>query len=183
MFNSTPLRTYCQDFSFGHNETVEKLFFRLFPFAGKTSLSRKQNYSPEELCRVLPLAQVVHFEVESTKDILKYENGMVTFRYLHSKTGQYQTRTVAGEYFLYLLMLHVLPKGFRRTRDYGFLHSCSKKLIRFLQLILHVSPFKISYQKKERPKIICPICGAIMRIIKTRIKQPDTGEAICYTTI
>jgi len=66
MFNSTPLRTYCQDFSFGHNETVEKLFFRLFPFTGKTSLSRKQNYSPEELCRVLPLAQVVHFEVEST---------------------------------------------------------------------------------------------------------------------
>jgi len=72
MFNSTPLRTYCQDFSFGHNETVEKLFFRLFPFTGKTSLSRKQNYSPEELCRVLPLAQVVHFEVESPDGHPKY---------------------------------------------------------------------------------------------------------------
>jgi len=57
---------------------------------------------------------------------------MVTFKYLHSKTKQYQTRTVTGEYFLYLLMLHVLPKGFRRARCYGFLHPCSKKLIRFL---------------------------------------------------
>ena len=50
------------------------------------------------------------------KDILHSENGMVTFRYLHSKTKQYRTRTVTGEYFLYLLMLHVLPQGFRRTR-------------------------------------------------------------------
>lgn len=129
------------------------------------------------------LGRYLYKGVIQEKDILKCENGMVTFRYLHSKTGKFQTRTVTGEYFLYLLILHVLPKGFRRTRDYGFLHSCSKKLIRFLQLILHVSPFKISYQKKERPKIICPICGAIMRIIKTRIKQPDIGEAICYTSI
>ena len=106
------------------------------------------------------------------------DNCWVTFRYLHSKTKKYQTRTVTGEYFLYLLMLHVLPKGFRRTRDYGFLHPCSKKLIRFLQLILNMSPFKIFHQKKERPKIICPVCGAKMRIIKTRILQPDVGEAI-----
>jgi len=124
------------------------------------------------------LGRYLYRGVIQEKDILKCENGMVTFRYLHSKTGKYQTRTVTGEYFLYLLMLHVLPKGFRRARDYGFLHSCSKKLIRFLQLILRVSPFKMFYQKKERPKIICPVCGAKMRIIKTRIQQPDVGEAI-----
>ncbi len=129
------------------------------------------------------LGRYLYRGVMQEKDILKCENGMVTFGYLHSKTGQYQTRTVAGEYFLYLLMLHVLPKGFRRTRDYGFLHSCSKKLIRFLQLILRVSPFKMFHQKKERPKITCPICGAIMRIIKTRIQMPGNGEAICYTFV
>ena len=124
------------------------------------------------------LGRYLYRGVIQEKDILKCENGKVTFRYLHSKTKKYQTRTVTGEYFLYLLMLHVLPKGFRRTRDYGFLHPCSKKLIRFLQLILNMSPFKIFHQKKERPKIICPVCGAKMRIIKTRILQPDVGEAI-----
>ena len=36
-------------------------------------------------------------------------------------------------------------------------------------------------QKKERPKITCPICGAIMRIIKTRIQMPGNGEAICLS--
>jgi len=38
------------------------------------------------------------------KDILKCENGMVTFRYVHSKTKKYQIRCVTGEYFLWLLM-------------------------------------------------------------------------------
>lgn len=127
------------------------------------------------------LGRYLYRGVIQEKDILKCENGKVTFRYLDSKTKQYRTRTVAGEYFLFLLMLHVLPKGFRRTRDYGFLHSCSKRLISFLQLILRVNPCKMFHKKKKRPKIICPICGAEMRIIKTRIRLPQDGEPICYT--
>jgi hypothetical protein len=50
------------------------------------------------------------------KDILQCADGMVTFRYLHAKSEKYRTRTLTGEKFLYLLMLHVLPKGFRRTQ-------------------------------------------------------------------
>ncbi len=33
-----------------------------------------------------------------------------------------EIRTVSGGYFLYLLMLHVLPRGLRKSRCYGFLH-------------------------------------------------------------
>jgi len=113
------------------------------------------------------------------KDILKCENGMVTFRYRDSKTRKYQTRTVTGEYFLYLLMLHVLPKGFRRTRSYGFLHPCSKKLIMILQIILRIYPFKIFKRKKERAKIICPVCGADMKIIMTMLPRPPDRLAAC----
>ncbi|HHL33288.1 MAG TPA: transposase [Desulfobulbaceae bacterium] len=127
------------------------------------------------------LGRYLYRGVIQEKDILKCENGMITFRYINSRTERYQTRTVTGEYFLYLLMLHVLPKRFRRTRDYGFLHPCSKKLIKFLQLILKVSPFKIFQQKRQRPQITCPLCGAKMRIIKTRILQPGYGDGtICY---
>ncbi|MBL1259482.1 MAG: transposase, partial [Thiotrichaceae bacterium] len=43
-------------------------------------------------------------------------------RYLDSQTKTYQTRTVKGEAFLWLVFQHVLPKRFRRTRDFGFLH-------------------------------------------------------------
>jgi hypothetical protein len=34
-----------------------------------------------------------------------------------------------GEDFLWLVLQHVLPKGFRRVRDYGFLHGNAKKLL------------------------------------------------------
>jgi len=115
------------------------------------------------------------------KDIVKCENGTVTFRYLQSKTKQYQTKTVTGEFFLYLLMLHVLPKGFRKTRCYGFLHPCSKKLIMFLQVVLRVNPFRMVKKMKERAKITCPVCKATMEIILTRIPKPPARLTPCYT--
>lgn len=115
------------------------------------------------------LGKYLYKGVIREKDILKCENKMVTFRYLHSKTGKYRTRTVSGEYFLWLLMQHVLPKGFRRVRCYGFLHPCSKKLIKLLQLILRFNPIRMVKQLKQRAKIICAFCGAKMEIIRTMI--------------
>ena len=126
------------------------------------------------------LGRYLYRGVIQEKDILKCENGMVTFRYRHSKTKEYQTRTVTGEYFLYLLMLHVLPKGFRRTRCYGFLHPCSKKLIRLLQMVLRVNPFRMLNQRKERAKIVCPACGAKMKIILTMIPKPPDRQVACF---
>lgn len=101
------------------------------------------------------------------KDILKCEKGMITFRYIDSKTKKYQLRTVTGEHFLWLLMQHVLPKGFRRVRDYGFLHACSKQLIKLLQYLLNFNPVKMVI--KQRAEIICKCCGAKMKIILTMI--------------
>lgn len=128
------------------------------------------------------LGRYLYRGVIREQDILQCENGQVTFRYLHAKTGRYRTRTVTGEYFLYLLMLHVLPKGFRRARCYGFLHPCSKKLIRLLQMALRVNPFSMFVRKlKERPAIICPVCGARMKIIRTMVPKPCVRQAPCPT--
>ena len=104
------------------------------------------------------------------KDIISCRNGKVTFRYLHAKSKRYRTRTVSGEHFLYLLMQHVLPRGFRRTRSYGFLHHCSKKLIKRLQLLLRVKLFPVR-DKKERAAILCPKCGRPMRIVAHMIAR------------
>ena len=120
------------------------------------------------------LGKYLYKGVIQEKDILKCEDGMITFRYLHAKSKEYRTRIVTGEYFLFLLMLHVLPKGFRRTRCYGFLHPGSKKLIKLLQIILRMNPFRMFKKLKERATITCPVCGAKMRIIKTRVTKPRT---------
>jgi len=129
---------------------------------------------------IVYLGKYLYRGVIQEKDILSCENGMVTFRFLHAKSGEYRTRKVTGEKFLYLLMLHVLPKGFRRTRCYGFLHPCSKKLVRFLQIMLRVPGFKMVLAAKKRATIVCPLCGATMKIVKTMIPYPSLGLADCH---
>jgi hypothetical protein len=124
------------------------------------------------------LGRYLYRGVIREKDILHCRDGMVTFRYRHAKSGEDRTRTVKGEYFLYLLMLHVLPQGFRRVRSYGFLHACSKKLVRFLQLVLRVAPWRALVRNlQQRPAIICPACGAAMVIAATMIARPPAMAA------
>jgi len=122
---------------------------------------------------IIYLGNYLYRGVIREKDILRCEDGQVTFRYRSAESKTYKTKTVSGEKFLYLLMLHILPKGFRRVRSYGFLHPCSKKLIKFLQVILRVNPVRMfAGRQKKRPGITCPACGAAMKIIRTRIIMP-----------
>lgn len=126
---------------------------------------------------IIYLGRYLYRGVIQEKDILTCKDGMVTFRYLHAKSGKYRTRTVSGYKFLYLLMLHVLPKGFRRARCYGFLHPCSKSLIQFLQLLLRFTPYTIiPSQQTQRPSIRCPVCGAKMKIVATRLIKPPSAR-------
>ena len=60
-------------------------------------------------------------------------------------------RTLSGAAFLWLLLQHVLPKGFRRARNFGFLHPNSKRLIRLLQLVLKVAIFPLQALIRSRP--------------------------------
>jgi predicted RNA-binding Zn-ribbon protein involved in translation (DUF1610 family) len=118
---------------------------------------------------LLYLGTYLYRGVIQEKNIVKCENGVVTFRYKNSKTKKYQYRCVPGEYFLWLVIKHILPKGFPGVRDYGFLHSCSKQLIKVLQYILKCTPGAMSIKIKKRAKIICPRCGNEMKIIRTQI--------------
>ena len=130
---------------------------------------------------IVYLGNYLYKGVIQEKDILQCQDGMVTFRYVNSKTKQYQTKTVTGEYFLFLLMLHVLPKGFRKTRCYGFLHPCCKKLILFLQMVLRINPCNMVKKIRKRAKIICPSCKAEMEIIMTRVFKPPGSQCACFT--
>jgi hypothetical protein len=56
------------------------------------------------------------------QDILACGDGQVTFRYRHAKSDRLALHTVSGADFLWLVLPHVLPKGFRRARNFGFLH-------------------------------------------------------------
>ncbi len=75
----------------------------------------------------------------------------MTYRYQDSKTKRYKTKTVSGAGFLWRVLQHVLPKGFRRARNFGFLHPNSKGLIKLIHYLLKFDPTKILRTLKPRP--------------------------------
>ena len=115
------------------------------------------------------LGRYLYRGVLQEKDIVVCKDGKVTFRYQNSKTKQWELRTVSGAKFLWLVLQHVLPKGFRRARNFGFLHPNSKRLIRLLQLLAGLDPNRALAWIKKRPVLLCPCCGAKMKIIETRL--------------
>ena len=106
------------------------------------------------------LSRYLYRGVISENNIIANHGGSVTFRYIESRTGQTQTRTLKGEDFVWLVVQHVLPKGFRRVRDFGFLHGNAKKWLQLVQLILHV--IIASRPPRARPVFKCPACQSPM---------------------
>jgi hypothetical protein len=115
------------------------------------------------------LGRYLYRGVIREQDIVACGDGQVTFRYRNAKTGRMESRTVAGADFLWLVLQHVLPKGFRRARNFGFLHPNCKRLIALLHLLLRFVPVQASDWIKARAPIPCPCCGAAMKIVRTRI--------------
>jgi len=109
------------------------------------------------------LSRYLYRGVISVNNIVSNQNGNVTFKYVHSRSGKIRYRTLKGEDFLLLVLQHVLPKGFRRVRDYGFLHGNAKKLLSLVQMVLQV--LIKSCALRPRPVFKCPKCQAPMQII------------------
>jgi len=109
------------------------------------------------------LSRYLYRGVIAESNIISNQDGNVTFRYVESRTGKTCYRTLKGEDFLWLVLQHVLPKGFRRVRDYGFLHGNAKRLLRLVQLVLQVL-IQAACQR-PRPFFKCPLCQRPMRIL------------------
>jgi len=101
--------------------------------------------------------------VISENNILANQNGLVTFKYLEAGSGIVRTRTLPGPDFLWLVLQHVLPKGFRRVRDYGFLHGNAKTRLALVRYVLRVVVAVLT--SRPRPTFTCPKCQAPMRIL------------------
>ncbi len=119
---------------------------------------------------LLYLGQYLYRGVIKEKDIISCENGKVTFRYKSSKSNKTHYKTIDALHFLWMVFQHILPRGFRRARNYGFLHSNSKKLIRLIQLICRINLRKNTDGVLKRKRIKCPCCQSFMNIIQTRLK-------------
>ena len=109
------------------------------------------------------LGRYLYRGVLPEKDIIADRDGKVSFCYRDNK-GKRQVRTLPGGEFLWLLLRHVLPRRFRRVRDFGILHANAKRMIQLLQLTLHMrvpAPDTLP----QRPPVLCDRCGEVMSIL------------------
>jgi hypothetical protein len=109
------------------------------------------------------LSRYLYRGVISERNIIEDDGTHVSFRYRDSDTNTMKTRRCTGEDFLWLVFQHALPKGFRRTRDFGFLHGNATKLRHRIQLLLNV--ILPAPEPKRRPMFVCQRCQVAMRIV------------------
>jgi hypothetical protein len=110
----------------------------------------------------------------SNKRLLKLENDYVTFRYQDYQTQKWRTTTLPVFQFMHRFLQHVLPRGFKKVRHYGFLSSKHKRTLALLQCILGTVEYEPS-EEREPLKHPCPKCGkemVLVEIIKPVKRMP-----------
>lgn len=110
------------------------------------------------------LARYLFRGVISEHNLSRESKGRLSYRYTDSKSGQQQCLNLEDMQFLRLLKRHVLPQGFRRVREYGFLAPAGKKMVNLLRLLTRAPALELTTQKqKYRPQ--CPCCKGEMDLI------------------
>jgi len=109
------------------------------------------------------LARYLYRGVISERNILSLDDDRVTFRYQDGQSKQIRTRTLHAADFLWLVLQHVLPKGFHRVRDYGLLHGNARRRRQRVQLLVTPSFSMDPSQELTRP-CRCA-CGGSWRLV------------------
>ena len=120
-------------------------------------------------------------------------DGNVTFRWRDSAHGnKKRIMTLAVEEFLRRFLLHLLPPGFVRIRNFGFLANRNRAALLPLcfQLLsgLEKMPASVASPSTDQSHSLwnCPVCGGTMRVVERLSAaqlllrsppQPDRCEA------
>ena len=121
---------------------------------------------------LLYLSRYLYRGVISEANILSEQDGQITFGYRDNKQTK-RTRTLSAPDFIKLVLQHVLPKGFRRVRDYGYLHGNTKQTLKRVQWALQVAAPVI--EQRPRPAWHCKHCGGKMHIVRTYRRRLNTS--------
>lgn len=139
---------------------------------------------PQQVLRYL--ARYTHRVAISNRRIVSIANGQVRFRWKdYRRGGQRRVMTLAAGEFIRRFLLHTLPKGFQRIRQYGFLANRAKgdKLPLCRRLLAEGAAQNIgendghqSYDPDSRWPL-CPICRQGQMRIVAIIAPAETARA------
>src|SRR6202171_1794739 len=119
------------------------------------------------------LGRYTHRVAISNHRLVSLADGQVTFRWRDSAhNNEQKLMTLALDEILRRFLLHVLPKGFVRIRNFGFL--ASRKRATLLPLCFHLlgsappsqTEPEASPAQEPSPLWLCPKCGGRMVVIE-----------------
>ena len=85
------------------------------------------------------LSRYVNKTAVSDDRIRKLENGNVHLSYIDRKSKTVKVEIISEELFLKRLVLHILPKGFKKIRFYGFMaNRCRKSMLTLCRMLLGI---------------------------------------------
>jgi len=150
-------------------------------FANDWVVYAKQPFkNPKQVIKYL--SRYTHRTAISNDRILKVDDKKVTFTWKDYKNNyKKQISTIAGEEFLRLFCMHILPPGFTRIRHYGFLSNATKKKsLAIIRANLKAKPLEtktectwqdIVFQRMGIKPGTCKCCGGKMIIVETMPNQ------------
>jgi hypothetical protein len=126
---------------------------------------------PEHVLRYL--GSYTHRVAISNRRLVALDKGNVTFRWRDSAHGnKKRIMTLAVEEFLRRFLLHLLPRGFVRIRNFGFL--ANRQRATFLPLCFQLlrglenMSAAAAAPSTDKPRSLwnCPACGGTMHVVE-----------------
>ena len=141
---------------------------------------------PEQVLKYL--ARYTHRVAISNSRILSIDGGRVTFKWKDYAGGN-KTRimTLDAVEFIRRFLLHIVPTGFVRIRQFGFLANRARgKKLELCRMLLGAPPVPANPavvivdrdgKAEERDRKLCPVCKVghmilITVVLTTRLAQP-----------
>jgi hypothetical protein len=150
-----------------------------------TVYSKRPFAGPEKVVEYL--GRYSHRVAISNRRIKSLANGRILFDYKDYKdfdaqgAPKHKERNVSASQFIRQFLLHVLPKGFRKIRYYGFLGGNNRRkmveLCRGLiiqQGLAYESAVESVDESAPIEEPVCPHCGGALRL-KSELKPKRAG--------
>jgi len=130
---------------------------------------------PEQVLKYL--ARYTHRVAISNRRLLAMEDGCVTFRWKDYTDSQTKVMKLDAVEFIRRFLLHILPSGFVRIRQFGFLANRARgKKLALCRALLGALPAPVEHGVSansgesidEQNRKPCPICG-VGRMVRVAI--------------
>ncbi len=109
------------------------------------------------------LSRYLYRGVVNERNLLALHDGQVSYRYQENHSKRWRILTLPVLAFLWRVLKHVLPTGFRRARDYGLLHGTAQPVRQQIRLQCRVlAPEEEAPQPTVQP--LCQCCGQAMQL-------------------